>query len=59
LTTDRPRLQDGVLLEHITHYVEHPVPVDPPAEPPPPPPMPLPLTKKARRQPRAHTAHEQ
>ncbi|KAK9829066.1 hypothetical protein WJX72_003724 [[Myrmecia] bisecta] len=32
--------------ERITHYVEHPVPIQPPAEEAPPPPMPLMLTKK-------------
>ena len=35
--------------EEITHYVEHPVPVEPPCEPPPPPPQPLPLTKRERK----------
>lgn len=29
----------------ITHYVQHPVPLEPPAEAPPPPPQPLKLTK--------------
>ncbi|KAL1508722.1 hypothetical protein AB1Y20_004817 [Prymnesium parvum] len=39
----------NVVTEAITHYIEHPVPIDPPSEPPPPPPMPLPLTKKERK----------
>jgi hypothetical protein len=39
----------AVMLEIVTHYVEHPVPVEPPAEPPPPPPQPLPLTKRERK----------
>lgn len=30
----------------ITHYIEHPVPIEPPAEGPPPPPQPLKLTPK-------------
>lgn len=30
----------------ITHYVEHPVPIQPPAEAPLPPPQPLKLTKR-------------
>ena len=37
------------MLEIVTHYVEHPVPVEPPAEPPAPPPQPLPLTKRERK----------
>jgi U4/U6 small nuclear ribonucleoprotein PRP3 len=32
--------------DRITHYVEHPVLLEPPAEAPPPPPQPLKLTKK-------------
>lgn len=39
----------NVVTEAISHYVEHPIPIDPPSEPPPPPPMPLPLTKKERK----------
>jgi len=35
--------------EVLTHYVEHPVPIEPPAEPAPPPPQPLPLTKRERK----------
>ena len=38
-----------MMLEIVTHYVEHPIPVEPPAEPPPPPPQPLPLTKRERK----------
>lgn len=45
--------EDALQVELITHYVEHPVPIDPPAEPPPPPPQPLPLTKKERKKLRA------
>jgi len=41
--------EDAIAVEHITHYVEHPVPIEPPAEPAPPPPQPLPLTKKERK----------
>ena len=42
--------QEGYLNEgKITHYVEHPVPLEPPAEEAPPPPMPLPLTQKERK----------
>jgi len=33
-------------VDRITHYIEHPVLVDPPAEAPPPPPQPLKLTKQ-------------
>ena len=33
----------------ITHYVEHPVPIEPPAEAPPPPPQPLKLTKREQK----------
>lgn len=36
----------GLREEKITHYVEHPVPLEPPAEEVQPPPMPLPLTQK-------------
>jgi U4/U6 small nuclear ribonucleoprotein PRP3 len=38
-----------VVLDGISHLIEHPVPIVPPAEPPPAPPMPLPLTKKERK----------
>lgn len=41
--------EDALLMDVITQYVEHPVPIEPPAEPPPPPPQPLPLTKKERK----------
>lgn len=33
-------------VDRITHYIEHPVLLDPPAEAPPPPPQPLKLTKQ-------------
>jgi U4/U6 small nuclear ribonucleoprotein PRP3 len=33
-------------LDRITHYIEHPVLLDPPAQAPPPPPQPLKLTKQ-------------
>jgi len=42
-------VEGNVLLDVITHYVEHPIPIEPPAEPPPPAPQPLPLTKKERK----------
>mmetsp|Transcript_9767 Transcript_9767/g.16202 ORF Transcript_9767/g.16202 Transcript_9767/m.16202 type:complete len:601 (+) Transcript_9767:109-1911(+) len=42
-------LDANMTLEAITHYVEHPIPIEPPAEPPPPPPQPLPLTKRERK----------
>jgi U4/U6 small nuclear ribonucleoprotein PRP3 len=42
-------VQTTLLVEAVTHYVEHPIPVEPPAEPLPPPPQPLPLTKKERK----------
>ena len=42
-------LEANMMLEIVTHYVEHPIPVEPPAEPAPPAPQPLPLTKRERR----------
>jgi hypothetical protein len=42
-------LAANVVLEGISHLIEHPVPIAPPAEPPPPLPMPLPLTKRERK----------
>eukprot|EP00899_Mesostigma_viride_P029595 jgi/Mesvir1/9820/Mv02981-RA.1 len=39
----------GINVDKITHYVEHPVPIQPPAETPQPPPQPLKLTKKERK----------
>ena len=42
-------LEANMMLEIVTHYVEHPIPVEPPAEPAPPPPQPLPLTKRERK----------
>ena len=42
-------LEANMMLEIVTHYVEHPIPVEPPAEPAPPAPQPLPLTKRERK----------
>ncbi|CAA7060399.1 unnamed protein product [Microthlaspi erraticum] len=36
-------------MEKITHYIEHPRPIEPPAEAVPPPPQPLKLTKKEQK----------
>ncbi|KAL4522820.1 hypothetical protein Ndes2526B_g00850 [Nannochloris sp. 'desiccata'] len=38
--------EPALKLDRITHYIEHPVLLDPPAEAPPPPPQPLKLTKQ-------------
>lgn len=44
---DKTSYEGGEIREDkITHYVEHPVLLEPPAEAPPPPPQPLKLTKK-------------
>ena len=42
-------VKDNALIDNITHYIQHPVPIQPPAEPAPPPPQPLPLTKHERK----------
>ncbi|XP_010558772.1 PREDICTED: U4/U6 small nuclear ribonucleoprotein Prp3 isoform X2 [Tarenaya hassleriana] len=46
---DGGKVEDKLKLEKITHYVEHPRPIEPPAEPAPPPPQPLKLTKKEQK----------
>lgn len=35
--------------EKLTHYIEHPRPIEPPAEAAPPPPQPLKLTKREQK----------
>lgn len=42
-------------MEKITHYIEHPRPIEPPAEPARPPPQPLKLTPKERKKLRTQT----
>ena len=42
-------LEANMMLEIVTHYVEHPIPVEPPTEPAAPPPQLLPLTKRERK----------
>ncbi|KAF8055027.1 hypothetical protein N665_1305s0014 [Sinapis alba] len=43
-------ITDGDLkIEKLTHYIEHPRPIDPPAEAAPPPPQPLKLTKREQK----------
>jgi len=71
---DKPFLKNGtyddvrdgrceINWELVTHYVEHPVPIEPPAECEPPPPQPLKMTKKEtrkmRKQARAARVQEQ
>ncbi|KAJ4731904.1 U4/U6 small nuclear ribonucleoprotein Prp3 [Rhynchospora pubera] len=47
--------EEKLNMEKITHYVEHPRPIEPPAELPPPPPQPLKLTTKERKKLRTQT----
>eukprot|EP00884_Botryococcus_braunii_P015893 jgi/Botrbrau1/2988/Bobra.0026s0049.2 len=42
-------IEGNIREDRITHYIEHPVLLDPPAEEPPPPAMPLMLTAKERK----------
>ena len=39
-------ISENIKLERITHYVEHPIPIEPPIEEAPAAPMPLMLTTK-------------
>ncbi|XP_019091762.1 PREDICTED: U4/U6 small nuclear ribonucleoprotein Prp3 isoform X1 [Camelina sativa] len=41
--------EDHFKIEKLTHYIEHPRPIEPPAEAAPPPPQPLKLTKKEQK----------
>ncbi|KAL1218714.1 Protein RDM16 [Cardamine amara subsp. amara] len=41
--------ESNLKVEKLTHYVEHPRPIEPPAEAAPPPPQPLKLTKKEQK----------
>lgn len=47
--TDGTITESHLKIEKLTHYIEHPRPIEPPAEAAPPPPQPLKLTKKEQK----------